>query len=84
MAVALGETHCLALKEDGAVVGWGSDMYKQATPPDGGRLNAVAVAAGAYHSLALLWNGTIVTWGNDTDAGLGSLQVGVRLRAWCW
>jgi alpha-tubulin suppressor-like RCC1 family protein len=59
--IAAGSAHCLALKSDGSILGWGHDEFGQATPPAGN--DYIAVAAGAYHSLALKSNGSIVAWG---------------------
>jgi alpha-tubulin suppressor-like RCC1 family protein len=57
-AVAAGETHTLALKADGTIVGWNS--YGPITiPPD---LSEVAAIAAGSHSLVLKSNGTVVTW----------------------
>src|SRR4030042_1164476 len=60
-AIAAGEWHSLALKSDGSIVGWGSNYYGQASPPDGN--DFVAIAAGWQHSLALKSDGSIVGWG---------------------
>jgi hypothetical protein len=46
-------------------VGWGSDTYGQATPPDGN--DYAAIAAGDYHGLALKSDGSIVGWGHDNS-----------------
>ncbi len=61
-AVAAGAYHCLALRSDGTVVGWGDNTFAQAGPP-ANLANVAAIAAGAYHSLARLSNGTVVAWG---------------------
>jgi hypothetical protein len=62
IAVAAGERHALALRSDGTVVGWGSDVVGQATPP-AGLADVVAISAGQDHSLALQRDGTVVGWG---------------------
>lgn len=57
IAIAAGTVHSLALKENGTVVGWGSDYYGQTIMPT--NLNGVvAIAAGGTHSLALKSDGT--------------------------
>ena len=61
-AIAAGEAHALALKEDGTVIGWGDSLSGQSTPPAGLR-NVEAIAAGGFHSLALKRDGTVVAWG---------------------
>jgi hypothetical protein len=64
VAIAAGFYHSLGLKSDGSIVGWGSDDFGQATPPDGN--DYVAIAAGGLHGLALKAHGSIVCWGyND-------------------
>lgn len=78
VAVAAGQAHALALKNDGTVIGWGLNNYGQATGVTdtdtavsagavriGGELlsNITAIAAGQAFSLALRSNGTLVAWG---------------------
>jgi hypothetical protein len=63
VAIAAGESHSLALKIDGTVVGWGWNYYGQ-RPPDG-LAGVEAIAAGGYHGLALKTDGTVVGWGYD-------------------
>lgn len=55
------ERHCLALKSDGSIFGWGSNYHGEATPPAGN--DFMAVAAGGSHSLALKTDGTVIGWG---------------------
>jgi alpha-tubulin suppressor-like RCC1 family protein len=63
-AIAVGNTHSLALKADGTVVAWGTNGFGQTDIPSG--LNGVStISAGAFHSLALKANGTVVAWGQD-------------------
>jgi len=67
IAIAAGYEHSLGLKQDGSIVGWGSneDEYGnwlgQATPPAGN--DFVAISAAGWHSLALKSDGSIVAWG---------------------
>jgi len=62
VAITAGQSHSLALKSDGTVVGWGNNGSGQATPPT--NLTAVvAITAGQTHSLALRSDGTVVGWG---------------------
>jgi alpha-tubulin suppressor-like RCC1 family protein len=79
VAVAAGDAHSLALRQDGRVFAWGSNEFGQLG--DGpqphrrpvlvrGLEGATAVAAGARHSLALR-NGTVLAWGDNADGQLG-------------
>lgn len=70
VSIASGGTHALALKSDGTVVAWGSNLsgitvVGQSTVPNG-LTGVVSIAAGDYHSLALKSDGTIVAWGDNT------------------
>jgi alpha-tubulin suppressor-like RCC1 family protein len=74
VAIACGDNHTLALRDDGTVVAWGeSDQGATAIPAGLG--NVIAIAAWGQHSCALQADGTIVTWGNATnflnDGGAG-------------
>ncbi len=62
VALAVGTLHCLGLKADGTVVGWGNNTYGQAMVPDG-LSNVVALVAGDSYSLALNGDGTLTPWG---------------------
>jgi glucose/arabinose dehydrogenase/sugar lactone lactonase YvrE len=55
--------HCLALRSDGTVIGWGDNSEWQVSVPTD-LTNAVAIAAGAGHSLAMRSNGNVVAWGS--------------------
>jgi len=52
VAIGAGDLHRLAVKSDGSVVAWGSDLFGQATVPQKA-INVVAVAGGGEHSLAV-------------------------------
>ncbi len=52
IAIAAGAFHSLALKNDGAVVGWGYNYYGQTSVP-AAVSNVVAIAAGENQSLAI-------------------------------
>ena len=45
------------------IVGWGNNLFGQATPPAGN--DFTAIAGGFYHSLALRSDGSIASWGGD-------------------
>jgi alpha-tubulin suppressor-like RCC1 family protein len=87
-AIAGGEDHSLALRNDGTVRAWGyndygqlgngtttsSDTPVQVVGPGGSGVlaNAVAIAGGEYHSLALRSDGTVWAWGFGADGELGN------------
>ncbi|OGA01288.1 MAG: hypothetical protein A3H35_20000, partial [Betaproteobacteria bacterium RIFCSPLOWO2_02_FULL_62_17] len=87
VAIAAGGVGSLALKSDGTVWAWGSNVYgglgdgtttNRTTPvqvlgPGGvGFLSGVvAIVAGNVHSLALKSDGTVWAWGNNSDGRLG-------------
>lgn len=59
--------HTCALRSDGTVLCWGSDQYKQATPPPE-RIDAspyVAISAGVEHTCALSDTGEVLCWGHN-------------------
>ena len=67
-AIAAGDSHSLALKNDGTIIGWGSNGSGsgQTTVPTG-LTGVTAIAAGAFHSLALKNDGTVIAWGSIKD-----------------
>jgi alpha-tubulin suppressor-like RCC1 family protein len=64
LAVAAGNYHSLALKQDGTVTAWGWNSDGQTNVPPG-LSNVIAVAAGWQCSLALLRDGRVVGWGRN-------------------
>jgi len=89
IAIAAGDNHALALRNDGTVVGWGANTYDQAVGYsltnsdratgvvriDGEVLSdVVAIAAGVDHSLALKADSTVVGWGSHVvPTGLSNI-----------
>ncbi len=84
--VSFGTSHALARRSDGAVLGWGSNLYGQlaiqgtasvpsfSTGPVAinlGGSTARAVATGDSISFALLDDGRVLSWGTDIVGGLG-------------
>lgn len=79
VAIAAGDGHTLALKNDGTIMGWGFNKVGQATgipttnSPNyaagpvtiGGHIlsNVVSIAAGRGYSLALKKDGSVIAWG---------------------
>src|ERR1017187_7886882 len=63
IALAAGDSHCLALRVDGTVIAWGQNISGQTNVP-ANVTNVVSIAAGSRHSLALRRDGTVVLWGN--------------------
>jgi alpha-tubulin suppressor-like RCC1 family protein len=80
--VAAGSAHSIALKFDGTVWTWGSNVYGQlgngtnidsATPVQVKNLTGVvAIAAGFYHNLAIKSDGTVWAWGSNNAGQLGN------------
>ena len=77
--------HALALKTDGTVRSWGSNVTGQlgdgaslpgtyeTRPVRVANLTGVqAIATGGYHSLALLGSGKVRSWGSNSDGQLGN------------
>ncbi len=70
-AIVAGDSHTVALKNDGTVVAWGRGSEGQTNVPEG--LSEVqAIAAGFNHTVALKSNGTIVMWGSN---GNGQIRI---------
>ncbi|WP_375764750.1 hypothetical protein NR798_23825 [Archangium gephyra] len=85
VSISAGLDHCLAIRSDGTVWGWGSNaggklftptsvtaLYKAAQLPLPTGTTAVEVVAGYTHSLILLSDGTVWAGGFNTWGYLGS------------
>lgn len=81
-AIAAGDDHSLALKNDGTVWAWGNNWHGQVGDgtdtdkrPSGSQVNGLsnvtAIAAGMAHSLALTKDGSVWAWGYNDDGELG-------------
>ncbi len=81
-AITAGYVHSLALKSDGTVWAWGSNIHGQLgngtyNPSNipvqvNGLSGVTAIAAGANHSLALRSDGTVWAWGAGGNGELGN------------
>lgn len=74
-AIAAGQYHSMALKEDGSVVAWGSNgaygfIYGTADVP-AGLTGVKAIAGGSRHSVALKTDDSVVVWGENSDNQFG-------------
>ncbi len=83
VSTSAGINFTLALRSDGSVWAWGSNVYGQLGTNDRtwrlfavpavlpANSDIVAVAAGYYHSLALKADGTVFAWGNNSYGTMG-------------
>jgi hypothetical protein len=71
IALAAGDSHCVALKSDGTVLAWGGNEANAGeTNVPSGLSNVVSIAAGSTHSLALRSDGTLAAWGQIYESGV--------------
>jgi regulator of chromosome condensation (RCC1) repeat-containing protein/Regulator of Chromosome Condensation (RCC1) repeat protein/Calx-beta domain-containing protein len=85
-----GNGHSMALKANGAVLGWGNNasgevgngtmttpVVKPVTVSGlGAGSGVVAIAAGGSFSMALKSDGTVLAWGNNTSGEIGNGSAG--------
>ncbi len=64
-AIAAGNTHALAIRRNGTVVGWGDNAGGALMPP---RVRFKNVAAGFGYSVGLDTNGTLWGWGTPAPS----------------
>jgi len=62
-AIAAGELHTVALKNDGSVVVWGSNLQGERNVPVAAKSGVVTIAGGTCHTVALKSDGSVVAWG---------------------
>lgn len=82
-AIAVGQSHCLALSEQGAVYSWGAglngrlghgDLIGSAFPEKIQALShlvIIDIACGDAHSAVITEDGMVYTWGSSDNAKLG-------------
>lgn len=64
VAIQGGRYHYSAITEDGSVVAWGANGYKQADVPDSvNKAKITKVFTGFYQNYALTDSGNVITWG---------------------
>lgn len=88
VAIDVGGSHCLALRDDGTVWAWGLNNFGQLgdgtfanrslpVQVGGGSLNnVVAISAGTIFSMCLLSDGSLRCWGDNAFAQLGTGSTG--------
>jgi len=76
-AIAAGNGHTVALKNDGSVVAWGRNDEGQTRIPLLAQSGVTAIAAGGDRSVALKNDGSVVVWGLNTD-GQRTVPVAAR------
>ncbi|MCE2851035.1 MAG: hypothetical protein LW717_07610, partial [Chloroflexaceae bacterium] len=75
-AIAGGGRFVLAIRDNGTVVAWGRNDFRQTDIPSNLR-DVIAIAAGDRHAVALKSDGTVVAWG-DGRAGQTRVPPGLR------
>jgi len=73
-AIAAGNSRSAALKSDGTVWTWGSNISISTVATVSGNplQNVTSICAGGFHGLGLKSDGTVWTWGSNITAGATS------------
>jgi len=71
-----GGLHSLAIRGDGVVIGWGTNVLGASTIPPT-LANPYSIAAGYSHSLAMQSDGTVLAWGDNSHAQI-SVPAGLK------
>ncbi len=76
--IVAGESFTAALRYDGTISAWGSNLYTQCDVPQelNDKHDCVQLAAGADHLVALQSNGIVTAWGNNNCNQCGSAGYG--------
>jgi alpha-tubulin suppressor-like RCC1 family protein len=81
VAISMSDFHCLGLRSNGTLIGWGRSADGETTPPTlpAGVTYTAAIARG-FFSLALRSDGAIIGFGNNDQGQLNipALPAGVR------
>ncbi|MCL2443196.1 MAG: choice-of-anchor D domain-containing protein [Treponema sp.] len=80
-SVSAGEVHTLAIRNDGSLWAWGSNLYGRLGNGTltnhnspiriGTAINWSSVSAGVSHSLAIRNDGSLMAWGHNASGALG-------------
>lgn len=65
IAISAGDSHSLALRDNGSIVAWGQNLSGQGSVPSN-LVDIKAIAAGGFHNLALREDGTVFAWGSNS------------------
>lgn len=74
IALAAGDRHTIAIRDDGTLAAWGTDYYGETTALPAGTF--VGVAAGRYNNVAIRSDGTLASWGYDSYGQVSGTPAG--------